>query len=175
MKIMIIDNHILFREGVVSLMRLILARRPETAFVMLSSMESDGRLFEMIANGARGYLPKNIKRPVLLAALRALGRGEAVIPRNLVSKILGEFTRLSKLTLDDKTVKDSGLLTYRELEVLKKLVTRATNREIANQLAISENTVRVHVSRILEKLNLRNRREASEFARRIKWVDPLPL
>ena len=57
-------------------------------------------------------------------------------------------------------------LTYRECEVLNLLGVNYSNREIANQLIISENTVRVHVHNILEKLNLKNRREAAEFANR---------
>ncbi|MBI5839266.1 MAG: response regulator transcription factor [Chloroflexi bacterium] len=216
MNIMVIDNHILFREGVVSLlnkqrdmdivgecdvsylavqkamewnpdiilmdtgllyadglglMKQILSQRPKISFIILTAQDSDERFYEMIKNGAKGYLPKNINKPILLASLRALDRGEAVIPRTLVAKVLGEFTRLGKLVSKNNSEKDLSLLTYRELEVLKILRTRATNREIAEQLVISVNTVRVHVRNILEKLNMRNRREASDFAKRVDLLE----
>lgn len=214
MKIMVIDNHLLFREGIAGLlgsqpdmevvgqfdlsveavkravelepeiilmdtsflhaegiriMKQILSERPAISFLILNTQDSDEQFYEMIGSGAKGYLPKNASKQMLLAALRALDKGEAVIPRNLVTKVLQEFARLGKLVSEKRQDRDFSLLTNRELEILKILGIRATNREIAVQLGISENTVRVHVGRILEKLRLRNRREASEFARR--WVE----
>jgi len=211
MRIMVIDNNRLFREGIVALlisqddmevvgesdvsddaiqkaidiapdiilmdtglvhsvginiMRQVLSRRPSILFVIITAQDADEQLYEVITNGARGYLLKNINKSMLLAALRALARGEAIIPRNLVTKILDEFTRMGKLTSYNDSDKDFSLLTYREMEILKKLEIRATNREIAEQLGISENTVRVHVGSILGKLRLRNRREASDFVKR---------
>jgi DNA-binding NarL/FixJ family response regulator len=212
MKIMVIDSHILFREGVIgllkkqrdteivgesdvshhavekalgwkpdiilldpgsfyahalNLMRRILFHRPEVSIAILTAHHSDEQFFELLRTGARGYLPKHINKPMLLSALRALDRGEAVIPRGLVTKLLSEFARLGKIAEKTNRDRDTSLLTYRELEVLKILSTRATNREIAEQLIISENTVRVHVRNILGKLEFRNRREASHFARRV--------
>jgi DNA-binding NarL/FixJ family response regulator len=217
MKIMVIDNHILFREGIISLlntqpdmvivgesdvsdhavqiameghpdiilldvsifqlegieiMKSILSCQPEISFIIMTTQDSDDLFYEIISSGAKGYLLKSTTKPMLLASLRALGRGEAVIPRGRVSKVLNELVRLGRLTPIGDHEKDINLLTYRELEVLKMLVTRATNREIASQLSISENTVRVHVSNILEKLKLRNRREASAFASRISLMEP---
>ena len=214
MKIMVIDNHLLFREGIVGLlkaqadmeivgqydlsneavkraielepeiilldtsflhtegiriMKQILSEKPGIFFLILNTQDSDEQFYEMIGSGAKGYLPKNVSKQMLLAALRALDRGEAVIPRDLVTKVLQEFARLGKLASENHRDRDYSLLTHRELEILKILGIRATNREIAEQLGISENTVRVHVGSILEKLRLRNRREASEFARR--WIE----
>lgn len=214
MKIMVIDNHLLFREGIVGLlknqpdmeivgqfdlgneavkraiemepeivlmdtsylhaegiklMKLVLSEKPGISFLILNTQDSDEQFYEMISGGAKGYLPKNASKHMLLAALRALDRGEAVIPRNLVTKVLQEFARLGKLASEYRRDRDFSLLTSREMEILKILGIRPTNREIADQLGISENTVRVHVGSILEKLRLRNRREASEFARR--WVE----
>ena len=215
MKIMIIDNNRLFREGLVSLlvsqsdmevvgesdvseeaiqkaidvcpdiilmdtglhhstgvniMKQIMLRKPDIQFIILTMEEMDEQFYEVISNGARGYLLKNINKSMLLAALRALVRGEAIIPRNLVTKILDEFARLGKMQSYEASHRDFSLLTYRELEILGKLEIRATNREIAEQLGISENTVRVHVGSILEKLHLRNRREASDFIKRRTYL-----
>jgi len=214
-KIIIIDNNRLFREGVVSLlksqndmkvvgefdvsedviqkvididpdiilldaglfyttsigiMRQILVHRPQVLFIILTAQDTDEQFYEAINSGAKGYLPKNINKAILPAALRALVQGEAIIPRNLVTKIMEEFARMGKLNSYGRSYNnsnnDSSLLTYRELEILKKLEIRPTNREIAEQLGISENTVRVHVGSILGKLHLRNRREASDFVKR---------
>jgi two-component system nitrate/nitrite response regulator NarL len=96
-----------------------------------------------------------------MAAIRALERGEAVIPRAMVGRLLDEFTRLSA------PVEQEGLgsLTPREVDVLYELGTGRSNRQIAERLDIAENTVKVHVHNILEKLNLRNRRQAARYAR----------
>jgi DNA-binding NarL/FixJ family response regulator len=170
--IILIDTGLHHAVGI-NIMKQILMRRPEILFINLTMQDTDEQFYEMISNGAKGYLLKNINKSTLLAALRALSRGEAIIPRNFVTKILEEFTRLGKLNSYNNYDKDFSLLTYREIEILKKLEIRATNREIAEQLGISENTVRVHVGSILGKLRLRNRREASDFAkRRMDLFDP---
>lgn len=211
MKIMIIDNNRLFREGISSLlesqsdmevvgesdvsdeavqlvinanpdiilmdtglhhsiginiMKQIIFRMPGVLLVFLTTQSTDEQFYDAISNGAKGYLLKNINKSMLLSSLRALGRGEAIIPRNFVAKILEEFSRLGKINTNNSPGKNFSLLTYREMEILKILEIRATNREIAEQLGISENTVRVHVGSILEKLQLRNRREASDFVKR---------
>jgi two-component system NarL family response regulator len=217
MKIMIVDNNHLFREGLISLlagqsdmevvgestvcedaieiainanpdiilmdnglshkvgieiMKQVMLHMPYVLFVFLTTQTADEQFYDAICNGAKGYLSKNINKSMLLASLRALSRGEVIIPRSLVAKMLEEFTRLGKIDSNNHPGRDFSLLTYREVEILKILEIRATNREIAEQLGISENTVRVHVGSILEKLNLRNRREASDFAkRRIDLLD----
>ena len=156
----------LYREVGISIMKHTLLRRPDMQFIILTTQETDEQFYDVISNGAKGYLLKSINKLMLLTALRALVRGEAVIPRSFVTKILEEFARLGKLHSYEIAHRDFSLLTYRELEILKKLEIRATNREIADQLGISENTVRVHVGSILEKLRLRNRREVSDFIKR---------
>ena len=96
-----------------------------------------------------------------MMAIRAIERGEAVIPRAMVSHLLDEFTRLSSPVEQDGL----SLLTQREIDVLCDLGRGRSNRQIAEHLQIAENTVKVHVHNILDKLNLRNRRQAARFAR----------
>jgi DNA-binding NarL/FixJ family response regulator len=164
--IILLDPGCLYTESF-NLMKLVLAQQPEVSFVILSTQPSDEQFYEVMRHGARGYLARNDNKLTLLASLRALERGEAALSRNLVTKLLNEFIRLGKLVSDRRADMDINLLTYREIEVLKVLGQHASNRAIAEQLGISENTVRVHVSNILAKLRLRNRREASAFVRRI--------
>ena len=148
----------------------ILADRPETSIVFLTVHEEDDRLFAAIRSGAKGYLLKNVPVSKLLTYLRGVKRGEAAISGDMTSRILTEFSRLElPRNMDESEVDD---LTLREMEVLQELAKGATNREIAGQLFITENTVKNHVRSILSKLHLRNRREATSFALRHELVNP---
>lgn len=149
--------------------RAILAQRPETKIVMLTVHESDELLFDAIRSGAKGYVLKNTPVTNLIASLRALDKGEAAISRAMAGSLVEEFSRMGKLTSHGG--EDLENLTQRELDVLELLSTGATNRQIADRLVISENTVKNHVSSILKKLNLRNRREVAKFARRALLSD----
>ena len=142
--------------------RVILAERPETNIVFLTVHEEDERLFAAIRSGAQGYLLKNVPVAKLLSFLRGLEQGEAAISGKLTSRILDELARTepSRGPISD----DFSALTARELEVLRELASGASNREIAERLCISENTVKNHVGNILAKVNLQNRREAARFA-----------
>jgi DNA-binding NarL/FixJ family response regulator len=82
----------------------------------------------------------------------------------MTKELVNEVNRVGKVKKSEEI--DHGVLTFRELEVMKHLGDGSSNREIAEQLSISENTVRVHVSNILKKLNLNNRREVYHFLRR---------
>lgn len=216
MKIMVVDQHVLFREGLCSLlrdqsdmevigeagsvqeavetaanlgpdvilmeiglsdgagleaMRTILSRQPDIAVVVLTTQESDELLLQALRLGAKGYLQKNTSTDILLASLRALERGEMAMSRRLMTKVVDEFSRTRSVRSNEHNELDA--LTYREVEVLSHLGLGVTNREIAERLFISENTVRVHVHNILDKLRVRNRREAGKLARRLRLVDAL--
>ncbi len=145
----------------------------ESAIVVFSSVESDEKLLKVISYGAIGFLPKVITKSKLIKSLEAIQRGEAVIKRKMVAKIISEFSRISRNKLFNEN-REIAKLTYREYEILKCLESRATNREIAKKLFISENTVRVHVHNILKKLNAQNRREAANLAgryTRMEWEE----
>lgn len=135
--------------------------KPRMQVVLLSAQESEDLLIYAIRNGARGYLYKNHSLTKFMASIRALEKGEAVIPRAMVARVLDEFSRLA--SPGEQAV--MGLLTPRELDVLGELGKGSSNRQIAGNLDIAENTVKVHVHNILEKLNLPNRRQAARFAR----------
>jgi NarL family two-component system response regulator LiaR len=143
-------------------MRAILADRPETNIVFLTVHEEDEMLFAAIRGGAKGYLLKNTPIAKLLPYLRGIELGEAAITPLLARRILDEFSRTRPSSEPDSSL---GELTGREAEVLRELSTGATNSEIAKRLVISERTVKNHVSHILSKLHLQNRREAIRFAR----------
>jgi two-component system response regulator NreC len=141
----------------------ILANKPDTKIVFLTVHEEDDKLFGAIRYGAKGYLLKNIPAAKMLTALRGLMKGEAPLSRKMTGRILNEFKRGDRSYQEiHDTFKQ---LTQREIEVLKEMVKGATNPEIAEHLVISVNTVKNHVSNILKKLEVKNRREAANLAK----------
>lgn len=136
---------------------------PETIIVVLTVRDDDEKLFEALKNGAQGYLLKEIRSQEMLAMLRGAMQGEAALSTALAGRVLAEFRRLSKhgiVNTDD----DSGL-TEREQQVLLKVSEGATDKEIAEALTISLNTVKTHVRNILAKLQVSTRREAAKVAK----------
>jgi DNA-binding NarL/FixJ family response regulator len=149
----------------------ILCHLPQTKVVILTIYDSTDMLIAALLAGAKGYLVKYTPLTAVLASLQAVARGEIAIPRARFTLILEELIRLehsnSFHNLGNLTEKNlSANLTHREIEVLQLLATNKSNQDIANQLFISENTVKVHVNRILGKLKYKTRSEAGEFARR---------
>lgn len=140
----------------------ILADRPATSIVFLTVFDDDDRLFAALRHGAKGYLLKNISGVDLVAALRAVVRGEAALAPTLSAHVVKEFARLPH---PDGGRADEPLLTDREHDVLRELGTGASNDEIAARLMISLSTVKNHIHNILTKLHVRNRREAIIYAR----------
>jgi len=144
---------------------------PEITIVMLTISDEDELLFEAIRNGAQGYLLKNIRRDEMLSLLRGAMRGEAAITPALGGRMLEEFRRIGKQPAVDPA-DQCVLLSGREQEVLVLAAGGASNQEIAEKLSISINTVRSHMRKILSKLQLNNRREASLYARREGLIPP---
>jgi DNA-binding NarL/FixJ family response regulator len=143
---------------------LILKDLPAVKIVFLTVHEEDDRLFEAIRFGAKGYLLKNIPANELIAYLRGLEHGDPAITPKLTSRILKEFADTSARHEPPPDI--VAQLTPRQREILRELKKGATNREIADRLVLSEQTIKNHISRILNLLNLNNRYEAAEFARR---------
>lgn len=149
--------------------QLIKEELPDINIIMLTVSEEDKDLFTAIKAGAKGYLIKDVKIDELLRAIVVVSRGEAVISPSMAVKLLDEFAtgggsskQLSSGSTLDKP--DKQALTERERAVLSLVAVGATNRDIAEKLVISENTVKVHLHNILEKLHLRNRQHAAAYA-----------
>lgn len=142
--------------------RLIKQEMPYVKIIMLTVSDDERDLFAAIKNGAQGYLLKNLEPSELFDMLAGAARGEAAITRAMAAKILSEFGRQASREAES-TVQSHGL-TQREVEVLQLVAKGASNREIANQLAIAENTVKNHLRNILDKLHLENRVQAATYA-----------
>jgi two-component system NarL family response regulator len=143
---------------------------PSTKVLMLTVSEDEGDLYDAIRAGAVGYLLKEISIDEVAGAVRCVVSGQSLLSPSMAAKLLAEFTRLAQ-RVDERQSVPLPRLTERELEVLRLVAQGLTNREIAGELYISENTVKNHVRNILEKLHLHSRMEAVVYAVREKLLD----
>jgi NarL family two-component system response regulator LiaR len=140
--------------------RRITALQPQVRVLVLTSFAGDDKVFPAIKAGALGYLLKDSGPEDLVRAIQQVHQGESSLHPSIARKLLRE--------LSDASARGPGTdpLTEREVEVLQLVARGQSNREIAAQLAISEATVRTHVSKILTKLNLCSRTQAALYALR---------
>ena len=143
--------------------RAVAAAIPTTKIIMLTVSDEEDDLYEAIKAGAAGYLLKEISIEEVADAVRAVVQGQTLISPSMASKLIQEFGNLARRA-DARRAMPAPRLTDRELEVLKLVARGLTNRDIAEQLYISENTVKHHVRNILEKLHLHSRMEAVLYA-----------
>ena len=130
-------------------------RWPRIQVVALTASTDDARLVGSLRAGAIGYVRKDAEPEVLLAAVRAAAKGQSMIDPAVAVTVLQEMARGSL---------SGSELTERETEVLKQLASGKTNREIAETLFISEETVKSHIGNILSKLHLAHRTQAVIYA-----------
>lgn len=135
---------------------------PHVKIVMLTVSDDDQHLFDAIKSGAQGYLLKDLEPRQLHELLENISRGEAPLSGVIAAKILKEFSRPVPETEQGGEMIEE--LTSREAEILQLVAEGKTNREIAAFLVISENTVKIHLRNILEKLHLQNRIQAAVYA-----------
>ena len=143
--------------------RLMTAQHPEVKIVMLTVSDDENDLFEAVKSGAKGYLLKDLRASQFFEALDAIDRGEAVIPTRLAGNLLEEFRSKSQGAAE---IGPGDALSPREREVLDHVSQGLTNKEVAEKLYISENTVKYHMKNILDKLHLRNRSQVIAWAAR---------
>ena len=147
--------------------KIIRARYPKLAIIMLTSSERDGHLYEAVQLGVAGYLLKSLDADELFDLLSGVTRGEPAMTRAMASKLLKS---VANRMADPE--KGEQALTERELYVLRLVASGATNLEIAEKLSISINTVKSHLKNILEKLQLENRTQAATYALKHGLVAP---
>jgi DNA-binding NarL/FixJ family response regulator len=141
-------------------LQLIKAEFPETRVVILTVSEDDDDLFTSIRAGADGFLHKDLDASEFLEMLAGLERGEAAITRKTAARLMSGFQQLTEQT------DNADALTKREIQLLHWMVEGHSNREIAKELFISENTVKYHIRNIFQKLEVQNRTEAVAYALR---------
>jgi len=140
---------------------------PDVNVLILSAYDDSQFIFSLLEAGAAGYLLKSIHRRELIAAIRAVREGESVLHPSIARKVLNRIA----LAPDIPGRKESiGVLSEREIEVLKLMATGASNKKIAGVLHLSTRTVQGHLSQIFQKLRVSSRTEALVWALREGWV-----
>ncbi len=142
---------------------------PKCKILMLTTFDDQEYIIRSLQAGASGYLLKDMPAADLAQAVILTQSGISQLAPTVADKLVGQLDRQSQLQSDDPTPAEKQApaeinLTERELEVLRLLATGATNREIAEQLFVSEGTIKNHVSSILNRLGLRDRVQAALFA-----------
>jgi NarL family two-component system response regulator LiaR len=133
---------------------------PNARIVVLTSYAEDDKVFTAIKSGALGYLLKDSAPDELLKAIREVNQGQSSLHPTIARKLVREMSQPTNLPLAEDP------LTPREMDVLKLVAKGMRNQEISEELVISVQTVRTHVSNILSKLHVANRTQAALFALR---------
>ncbi|MBP2019598.1 DNA-binding NarL/FixJ family response regulator [Symbiobacterium terraclitae] len=147
-------------------------RMPDAAIVVLTYSDDGDDLLEALKRGAQGYLLKDLEPEALFGAVRGAARGEAPIAGAMATKVLQELRPRPEEDPSPSAADEGPKLSARELEVLERCAAGATNREIAEALFISENTVKHHLKSILAKLQMQNRAQAVAWAVREGLIRP---
>jgi len=156
-------------DGIEAIRRIV-DGRPESRILVLTSFSAEDKVFPAIKAGAMGYLLKDCDSEELVRAIHQVQRGESSLHPKVARMLLQEMTAARGERHREPTprLKQPAVdpLTERELDVLKLVAHGKSNREIADELVVSEGTVRTHVSNILSKLHLASRTQATLFALR---------
>ena len=145
-------------DGIEATQKIITAY-PGIKVIVLTSFTEDDKVFSAIKAGAVGYLLKDVSPPDLAKAIQAVHSGETHLHPDITKKLMNQFVNPkseAEITPED--------LTPREMEVLQLIAQGLSNKELAEELTISEKTVKTHLSSIYSKLNLSDRTQAAIYA-----------
>jgi DNA-binding NarL/FixJ family response regulator len=172
--VVLMDIRMPVMDGVEATRRIVSAH-DEVRVLALTTFDLDEYAFGALRAGASGFLLKDVRPAELVAAVRAVSSGDAVVSPRVTRRLLEEYARaMPDASPDVSSEQPVGLstLTARELEVLGAVADGLSNAEIAERLFVSETTVKSHVGRILAKLGLRDRVQAVVLAYESGLVRP---
>jgi DNA-binding NarL/FixJ family response regulator len=148
--------------------RRLLERSPGTKVLMLTTFDLNEYVYEALRAGASGFLLKDAPPERLVEAIHIVASGDALLAPSITRRVIEEYVR--RPLRPDGVPSELGELTARELDVLRLVARGRSNAEIAQELVLGETTVKTHVARILQKLNLRDRVQAVVFAYEVGLV-----
>ena len=157
-------------DGIEATRRLLKGGGGPTKVLILTTFDLDEYVFEALRAGASAFLLKDAPADQLIAAVRVVAAGEALLAPSVTRRLIEEFAR--RTARPPSSAVDLGQLTPRELEVLSLLARGLSNAEIAETLFLGHTTVKTHVARILMKLELRDRVQAVVMAYESGLVQP---
>lgn len=170
--IVLMDIHLPIVDGI-AMTRQITAQFPEVAVIMLTMHAQQQQVVDAIKSGARGYLLKSSSVHELAEALRVVHDGDIAITPSLTGALVNELRRFPEESIGTPHLSQ---LSEKEIEIIRYLAAGMSNKEIAEQLAYSEKTVKNYLSVIFQKLHLRDRTQVAIFALRqglLPEEDPL--
>jgi DNA-binding NarL/FixJ family response regulator len=158
-------------DGLEATRRLLQESEPEhpVAVLMLTTFDLDAYVYDALRAGASGFLLKDTLPEDLIAAIRVVARGDALIAPGITKRLIEQFARAAPASVPPAALEE---LTPRELEVLILVASGLSNGEIAAELVLSQATVKTHVKRILSKLGVRDRVQAVVLAYEAGLVHP---
>jgi DNA-binding NarL/FixJ family response regulator len=168
-EVILMDIHMPQLDGLAAL-RLIKAELPDIRIVMLTMSVEDEYLFEAIKSGACGYLLKTQDTDEFFVLLQDVARGEVALSPGLAGRILSEFGRQAGTALAAEDREPRASLSAREIEVLTLVAHGLTYKEVGAKLCLSERTIKYHMGEIIARLQLENRAQVIEYARRVGLV-----
>jgi DNA-binding NarL/FixJ family response regulator len=143
-------------DGIEATRRLLSVDGLESKVVMLTTFDMDEYVYDALRAGASGFLLKDVPPEQLVAGIRAVAQGDALLAPSVTRRVIEEFVRRPPSSMQTMPP-EVAELTARELEVLKLVAKGLSNAEIAKELFVSETTVKTHVAHVLTKLGVRDR------------------
>jgi DNA-binding NarL/FixJ family response regulator len=158
-------------DGIEATRRICAASPDRPKVLILTTFDLDEYVYEGLRAGASGFLLKDVRPPALIDAIRVVASGDAVVDPGVTRRLLDRFIDTVP-TRSNEADPRLGTLTPREHEVLLEMAKGSSNAEIADQLYLSEATVKTYVGRVLAKLGVRDRVQAVVFAYEHDLVRP---
>ena len=140
--------------------------------LVLTTFEQDEYVFQALRAGASGFLLKRTPADDLIAGIKVIADGDSLLSPSVTRRLITEFASTSAAPTGTDTSGKLEALTEREMEVLQLVSRGLSNREIADDLVVSEGTVKTHVKRVLAKLEVRDRTQAVIFAYNAGIIQP---
>ncbi len=136
---------------------------PNVKIIVLTTFNDDEYIYDALKNGATGYLLKDTSPSVIAEAIRTVYKGGALIQSEVAVKVVDKFSELAKGIQERHSDPRAELLTEREIEICRLIAEGKNNKEIAGELYLSEGTVKNHITKVLIKLDLRDRTQLAVF------------
>jgi len=167
--VVLMDIQMPVMNGLEATHRIVQESEGSSRVLILTTFERDDYIFESLRAGASGFILKNAPPEDLVTAVRVIAEGNGLLAPSVTRRIISEFAQRPVRPPIKNVVEH---LTGREIEVLKLIARGQTNAEIANELIVSEATVKTHVSNLLTKLGLRDRVQAVVYAYESGMIQP---
>lgn len=143
-------------------------RYPDTKIIILTTFNEDEYIFQGLKNGADGYILKDVSSEKLIDGIKTVYAGNVLLQPEVATKVVGAFKEDYNLDKKKANIDILKELTSRETEIAYLVAEGKTNREISEMLFITEGTVKNHLTRVLDKLNLRDRTQLALFLKDIE-------